>query len=161
VGPYISPGMTESVRRMFEGAIQHTYTRVPYTYVAHDVYTNVVGTAGTPVTNVPCRYLPKPLIREHDTGRATLVVPAVTDDTLLVHWDDPITVGDHVVDIRALPVNGESEGRLLLSKSVAGGSEVAGEAVVISEADHAGLGPVTLRRLVLRDPEEQEVVPIG
>ena len=155
--PYISLGMTESVRRMFGRGMQHTYTRIPYTYAARDGYGRRPGTAGTPVDGVRCRYLPKPLMREYDTGQTTLVVPPVTDDTLLVFWDDPIKVGDHVTNVRALPVNGEPEGRLLFEKDPG----VAGEAIVVSEADHAGLGPVTLRRLVLRDPEEKEVHPVG
>jgi hypothetical protein len=155
--PYISPGQTESVRHMFQGGMQHTYTRIPYAYAAMDGYGRRPGTPGPSVDGVRCRYLPKPLIREYDTGRTTMVVPPVTDDTLLVLWNDPITVGDHVTNVRAYPTNGATEGRLLLEKE--GG--VPGEAVVVSEADHAGLGPVTLRRLVLRDPEEQEVFPIG
>jgi hypothetical protein len=159
--PYISPGMTASVRHMFERGMQHTYDLTPYTYGAKDGYGRRPRTAGAVVTGVKCRYLPKPLIREYDTGRTTLVVPPVTDDTLLVHWDDPIKVGDHVTNIRALPVNGEAEGRLIFTKMQEDGTVVAGEAIVVSEADHSGLGPVTLRRLVLRDPEEQEVFPVG
>jgi hypothetical protein len=149
--------MTASVRRLFEGGLQHTYTLIPYTYSAMDGWTSVTGTAGTSVTGKPCRYLPKPLIREYDTGIVTRVEPAVTDDTLLVPWDDPIKVGDHVTNIRALPVDGEASGRLLLKAD----DQTAGEAVVISEADHAGLGPITLRRLVLKDPQESEVAPLG
>lgn len=156
MGPYISDGMTTAVRRIFEGGIQHTYTLIPYTYAAPDFWTDKVPTAGTPVTGKKCRYLPKPLIREYDTGRATLVLPPVTDDTLLVPWNDPIKVGDHVTDIRAHSSPGESTGRLLFTREV-DGEVVAGEAIVISEADHAGLGPVTLRRLVLKDLEEQEL----
>lgn len=156
MGPYVSDAMTTSIRRIFEGGMQHTYTLVPYTYGSMDLWTNKTATAGTPVTGKKCRYLPKPLIREYDTGRATLVLPAVTDDTLLVPWDDPIKVGDHVKDIRAHSSPGEATGRLLFTKDVAG-SVVAGEAIVISEADHAGLGPVTIRRLVLKDPEEWEL----
>jgi hypothetical protein len=54
-------------------------------------------------------------------------------------------------------VDGEASGRLLLKAD----DQTAGEAVVISEADHAGLGPITLRRLVLKDPQESEVAPLG
>jgi hypothetical protein len=174
VGPYVSDGMTTSIRAIFGGGLQHTYTLVPYSYSAPDFWTDKTATAGTPVTGKKCRYLPKPLIREYDTGRATLVLPAVTDDTLLVPWDDPIKVGDHVKDIRAHSSPGEATGRLLFTKEAfvevvteGEGEEedtvelvrtvVAGEAIVISEADHAGLGPVTLRRLVLKDLEEQEL----
>jgi hypothetical protein len=155
--PYISPGMTESVRHMFNRGLQHTYTRIPYTYAPKDGYARQAGTPGSAVNGVKCRYLPKPLIREYDTGRTTMVVPPVTDDTLLVAWDDPITVGDHVTNVRALPTNGATQGMLLLSEQ----NGVAAEAVVVSEAEHAGLGPPTLRRLVLRDPEEREVFPLG
>lgn len=156
MGPYISPAMTASVRRLFQGGLQHTYTLIPYTYAAVSGWTDQAGTAGTVVTGKKCRYLPKPLVKQLDTGRDNLVVPPVTDDTLLVPWDDPIKVGDHVTSIRALPVDGETSGRLLLTKGDLG-TVIAGEAVVISQADHAGLGPVTLRRLVLRDPEELEL----
>jgi hypothetical protein len=148
--------MTASARRLFEGGMQHTYTLIPYTYGAMSGWTTVSATPGTAVPGKKCRYLPKPLIREHLSGIDTMIVPPVTDDTLMVPWTDPIKVGDHVTNIRALPVDGEAQGRLLLVKEDLG-TVVAGEAIVISEADNAGLGPITLRRLVLRDPEEQEV----
>lgn len=155
--PYLSPGMAESVRHMFEKGIQHTYTLIPYTYGTRDGWGRRPAVPGPSVDDVKCRYLPKPLIREYDTGQTTLVVPPVTDDTLLVYWDDPIKVGDHVTNIRAYPEPDQSEGRFIFLKE--GG--VPGEAIVVSEADHAGLGPITLRRLVLRDPEEQEVHPVA
>ena len=155
--PYISPGLATSVRRMFNHAIQHTYTHIPQTVGARNGYGVRTVTEGTPVTGKPCRYLPKPLIREYDTGRATVVTPPVTDDSILVPWDDDLAPGDKITNIRALPEPGETEGRLLL-RSLDGSP---GEAIVLAEADHAGLGPVTLRRFILRDPQEEEVDPRG
>lgn len=155
--PYISPVMASVVRYAFNRGMQHTYTLLPYSVASRTAYGMVPQTVGTAVPDLPCRYLPKPIMREYQTGRVTIVNPSVTDDVLMTPWDATLNVGDHITNVRALPVDGEVVGRLLLLE--VDGSPA--EAVVTAELDNAGLGPITLRRFVLRNLGEQEVDPRG
>jgi hypothetical protein len=138
--PFLSRGLAASATRLLSTGLGHTYTRTPMTYAARDRYSRRVGTPGTPVTGVRCRYVARAHVRKADGGEIVVVAPAVTGGTLAFITtltllpDDPLAVGDLVSDIRDA-----TNGAVLL----------AGPATVQAVLPHAGFGPTTLRMVAL------------
>lgn len=141
--PFLTPGLAATATRILSGGLGHTYTRTPMTYSARDRYSRRVGTPGTPVTGVRCRYVARAHVRKADGGEIVVVAPAVTGGTLAfittltVLPGDPLAVGDRVSDVRD-----RAGGTVLL----------AGPVTVRAVLPHAGFGPTTLRMVALEGP---------
>jgi hypothetical protein len=139
-GQMLSRGLTRSVRGIVAIGFAHTYTRTPVApATGKDLFARSVGTPGTPVTGVPCRYVQRTQLQQRPDGRVVGISPPAvggerTIETLGLRWDDPLKVGDQVSDVR------DASGRVLL----------AGPVPVQAVEDVAGFGEVTGRIAVLR-----------
>lgn len=141
----ITPGIATTIRQIFGGVhLRHTYSRVPETEGAADLWWRQAKTPGTAQTGLPCRYVPRTAVAQTNGGYVLATEPPVTGSvmyvqTLTVAWDDDLVPGDDVQDIR------DVDGTALL----------AGPATVQSVMPHAGLGPTTLKMLVLRGDTDE------
>jgi hypothetical protein len=130
----ISSAEAPSIRAALGLFLVHTYTRTPVTEGADDAHGNAAETPGTPVTGVACKYRSEDRVRiRNDDGGATIVrAPSLT-----VAHDDPLDETDTVSNIR------DSEGTVLLAGPIQVGAPV----------PSAGLGPVLLKKFILRGAE--------
>lgn len=117
-----TPGMIATLRHLFGGALDETYTRVPVVGTAEDAWGQQTAQHGTPVPALACKLRVVESVTRDDLGALLLRRPF-----LWVRHDDPIAVGDTVTDVR------DGEGRLLLERA----------SVIRVEATPVGVGTVT------------------
>lgn len=125
-----TPGMVKTLRHLFGGALDETYTRVPIVAVVDganapvfDAWGAQLTESGVPVTGGICKLRTVETVNRDDRGALLIRRPF-----LWVRHDDPIAVGDLVRDVR------DGEGRLLLGQA----------AVVRLEPTPTGPGAITI-----------------